>query len=41
MPFAAYLSFATGHRRFLSFGFVLAPEKGSRTRKGVKKGVKF
>ena len=24
MPFAAYLSFAAGHRRFLSFGFVLA-----------------
>ena len=24
MPFAAYLKFATAHRRFLSFGFVLA-----------------
>ncbi|MGI9329823.1 MAG: MFS transporter [Gammaproteobacteria bacterium] len=24
MPFAAYLNFATDHRRFLSFGFVLA-----------------
>lgn len=24
MPFAAYLSFAAGHRRFLSFGFALA-----------------
>jgi len=24
MPFAAYLSFAAGHQRFLSFGFVLA-----------------